>query len=94
MKIMSFNTQHCLNFITRKIDFDVMAEAIKTCRADIVGLNEMRDQGSHPEYGAQTSTLSSLTALDHYFFAKAINFPQGPYADWATIFRMIQYKSI
>lgn len=81
MKIMSFNTQHCLNFITRKIDFDVMAEAIKTCRADIVGLNEMRDQGSHPEYGAQTSTLSSLTALDHYFFAKAINFPQGPYGN-------------
>ena len=81
MKIMSFNTQHCLNFITRKIDFDVMAEAIKTCQADIVGLNEMRDQGLHPEYGAQTSTLSSLTALDHYFFAKAINFPQGPYGN-------------
>lgn len=81
MKIMSFNTQHCLNFITRKIDFDVMAEAIKTCQADIVGLNEMRDLGAHPEYGAQTSTLSSLTALDHHFFAKAISFPQGPYGN-------------
>jgi endonuclease/exonuclease/phosphatase family metal-dependent hydrolase len=81
MKIMSFNTQHCLNYISRKIDFDVMAEAIKNCEADIVGLNEMRDLGSHPEYDAQTSNLSELTALKHFFFAKAINFPQGPYGN-------------
>jgi endonuclease/exonuclease/phosphatase family metal-dependent hydrolase len=58
-----------------------MAEAIKNCEADIVGLNEMRDLGSHPEYDAQTSNLSQLTALKNFFFAKAINFPQGPYGN-------------
>ena len=37
MKIMSFNTQHCMNYITRKIDFQKMADAIKACDADLVG---------------------------------------------------------
>ena len=45
MKIMSFNTQHCLNYVERKIDFAIMAKAITDCGADIVGLNEMRGQG-------------------------------------------------
>ncbi len=29
MKIMSFNTQHCLNYIEKKIDFQIMADSIK-----------------------------------------------------------------
>ena len=28
MKIMTFNTQHCLNYLEQKIDFAVMAKAI------------------------------------------------------------------
>ena len=28
MKIMSFNTQHCFNYIERKIDFEIVAKAI------------------------------------------------------------------
>ena len=28
MKIMTFNTQHCLNYLEQKIDFSVMAKAI------------------------------------------------------------------
>ena len=31
MKVMSFNTQHCLNYLERKIDFQVMADAITRC---------------------------------------------------------------
>ena len=38
MKIMSFNTQHCLNYIERRIDFDVMAKAIADCGAEVVAL--------------------------------------------------------
>lgn len=34
MKIMSFNTQHCLNYISREIDFNIMADTIKKCGAD------------------------------------------------------------
>ena len=82
MKIMTFNTQHCLNYLKQNIDFNVMAKAILDCGADIVGLNEMRDQGIHKDYTPQVSTLSRLTGLSHHFFAKAIEFPnRGPYGN-------------
>ena len=73
MKIMSFNTQHCLNYLTRKIDFEIMAKTILDEGADIVGLNEMRGIGVDPEYTAQTEELARLTKMEHYFFAPAIN---------------------
>lgn len=72
MKIMSFNTQHCLNFIEQKIDYQTMADAIKKVNPDIVGLNEMRDTGPVSEYDKQTAILSELTELKHHYFAKAI----------------------
>ena len=82
MKIMTFNTQHCLNYLEQKIDFAVMAKAIGDCGADIVGLNEMRNQGTHRDYTPQVDTLSALTGLPHFFFAKAIEFTgRGPYGN-------------
>lgn len=72
LKIMSFNTQHCLNYITRKIDFPRMAEVIRESGADIIGLNEMRGAGEHPEYTAQTETLADILGF-HCYFAKAID---------------------
>lgn len=72
IKIMSFNTQHCLNYITRKIDFPLMTEVIRESEADIVGLNEMRGAGEHPEYTAQTETLAEALGFN-YYFAKAID---------------------
>lgn len=82
MKIMSFNTQHCLNYIERKIDFRIIADAIKECNADVVGLNEMRGEGEHPEYQAQTEMLSELTGLEYFYFAKAIDVKGGgPYGN-------------
>ncbi len=83
MKFMSFNTQHCLNYIKRNIDFDIMAEAIKTCGADVVGLNEMRSVCKDvSDYADQTAILSKLTGLNNYYFAEAIKF-QGvkPYGN-------------
>ncbi len=81
MKLMSFNTQHCLNYVTRAIDFEVMAEAVKACDADIVGLNEMRDGDTHPEFLRQTEILSGLTGLSHHVFARAIDLPEGLYGN-------------
>ena len=82
MKIMTFNTQHCLNFLKRNIDFEVMADAIKKCGADVVALNEMRGEGADPDYGAQTEILSRLTGLEHFYFAKAIDVEGcGPYGN-------------
>ncbi|MBQ2704321.1 MAG: endonuclease/exonuclease/phosphatase family protein [Clostridia bacterium] len=75
MKLMSFNTQHCLNYLEQKIDFNIMARTIKECDAHIVGLNEMRSFcESDSEYADQTAILSSLTGMQYYYFAEAIRF--------------------
>lgn len=81
MKIMSFNTQHCLNFLEQKIDYEIMAQAIKEVGADIIGLNEMFDGGEKAKYGYQTKKLSELTGIENYYFAKAINDYCGPYGN-------------
>ena len=82
MKIMSFNTQHCLNYIEQKIDFDIMAKAILETGADIVGLQEMRDKGETPEYEKQVEILANLTGMKYYYFDPAIYFTNlGPYGN-------------
>ncbi len=81
MKIMSFNIQHCLNYLEQKIDFKIMANAIKKCDADIVGINEIRGKGSDSDYTAQTEMLSLLTGLENYYFAPAFEFSYGPYGN-------------
>ena len=81
MKIMSFNTQHCLNYIERRIDFDVMARAIADCDADIVGLNEMRDGTEPPEFDAQCRILSEKCGLENFYFAKALTLKHGDYGN-------------
>lgn len=73
LKIMTFNTQHCLNFITRKIDFDVMANAIKEVDPDIVGLQEMRGAGFLPDYRDQVGILSYRLGMNGAF-GEAIKF--------------------
>ena len=80
MKIMTFNTQHCLNYITREIDFGVMAKAIKEVDADIVGLNEMRGKSDDPEFAEQVERLAELTEMPYFYFAPAI-YKRGPYGN-------------
>lgn len=72
MRIMTFNTQHCLNYLEQKIDFEIMAEAIRKVNPDIVGLQEMRGKGEAADYTDQVKTLSELTGMEHFCFAEAI----------------------
>ena len=82
MKYMSFNTQHCLNYLEQKIDFEIMAKTILDYDADIVGLNEMRGEGQDPDYTAQVEKLAALTGMPYYYFAKAIDVKdKGPYGN-------------
>ena len=81
MRIMSFNTQHCLNYVERRIDFDIMARAIIDCDADVVGLNEMRGIGPDPEFEAQTERLAELTGMRYYYFAPALHMKEGLYGN-------------
>ncbi len=73
LKILSFNTQHCLNFLTKQIDFDAVADLIRRLDADIVGLCEMRGKGAVQGYDAQVEILAEK--LGYYgYFAPAIMF--------------------
>ena len=97
MKIMTFNTQHCLNYIEQVIDFDIMAKAITDCGADIVGLNEMRDEGVHHEFIKQTKILAEKTGLENYYFAKAIELygEENPYGNGIiSRYKIVEAKTI
>ena len=81
LKIMTFNTQHCLNYLTSEIDYEIMAETILKQSPDIVSLNEMRDEGPMEGYDAQVKILSEKTGMRGYF-AEAISFDgQNPYGN-------------
>ena len=82
MKLMTFNTQHCLNFVDRKIDFDIMAKAIINCDADVIGLNEMRNKGVDSVYEDQVGILAELTGIEYKYFAEAIRVKgENPYGN-------------
>ena len=79
IKFMSYNTQHCLNFITQKIDFDIIVETIQRCEADVVGLQEILGKGTDPNFVAQAQILAERLGF-YYYFAKAIDFGENnPY---------------
>lgn len=79
VKFMSYNTQHCLNFITQEIDFDIIVDTIQRCEADVVGLREILGEGTDPNFVAQAKILAERLGF-YYYFAKAIDFGENnPY---------------
>ncbi len=72
MKIMTFNILHCMDYLSKKIDFRKYADEITASGADVVGLNEVRGKGLLAGYSAQAKRLGELTDMQHYF-GKAIN---------------------
>lgn len=73
LTLMTFNIQHCLNYRTRQIDFDLFAGIIRDSGADIIGLNEVNGSGMGAEYCAQAEILGEKLGFYNYF-AKAIDF--------------------
>ena len=76
--LMSYNTQHCMNFLTKEIDFDIMANTIRKCGADIIGLQEMFNLGETEEFTTQTKVLAEKLGFYHYF-AQATKLEGGKY---------------
>ena len=82
MKVMSFNTQNCLNYLEKKIDFEVMAKAINDYGPDVVGLQEMHGLGEREDYTDQVKRLSELCGMPYFYFAKATYFEgEGPFGN-------------
>jgi len=78
---MSFNVLHCEVWKRKCIDFDAFAAAILDSGADIIGLNEIRGQGTRDDYQAQAKILAEKTGF-YYYFAKAIDVGgENPYGN-------------
>lgn len=93
MKIMSFNTQNCLHYLEKRIDFEIMAKTINDYSPDVVGLQEMRGVGERADYEAQTEKLSALTGMPYCYFAKATYFEgEGPFGN--AILSKIPFESV
>lgn len=81
LNIVSFNTQHCRNFISGNVDYGKVAQLFKGLDADVIGLNEMRGEGTYNGYEAQMEKLAELMGY-YYFFAPAISFEgKNPYGN-------------
>ena len=81
LKIMTFNIQHGLGYLTRVIDLHAVADVIRAQDPDLVVLNEVRGAGTHPEYTAQTEAFAADLGW-HYAFGKALDVPGGgPYGN-------------
>lgn len=81
LKIMSFNVQHFLNYVTREIDFDLFEKTVRAFDPDILGLNEVYGLGPHPHYTGQAQILAERLGY-HWFFAPAIDEEDlGPYGN-------------
>ncbi|MBR6747796.1 MAG: endonuclease/exonuclease/phosphatase family protein [Clostridia bacterium] len=91
LKVMTFNMQHGLNYLKYKslpkdekydcIDIDLMADAIRKCDPDIVGLNEVRGRGEDPLYFDEAEQIAAKLGY-HCYFGHAIRFPgHGPYGN-------------
>lgn len=70
--VMSYNTQHCSNFHTGKLDYEAFASVIRESGADIVGLQEMRDEGTSADYQPQAKILAEKLGF-YYYFAQAMD---------------------
>ena len=79
--VMSYNVQHCRNYISGEINYDAVAATIQKYNADIIGLNEVRDEGPMEGYDAQARLLAERLGY-HYYFAKAIDVAgENPYGN-------------
>ena len=80
LKVMTFNTQHCLNYLEQKIDFDIMARTVKNFEPDIVGLNEMYFGGAAPNFSDQVGTLAQMCGYSYHYFGVTLEgAPFGQY---------------
>jgi endonuclease/exonuclease/phosphatase family metal-dependent hydrolase len=78
IRVMTYNILHCQDYIRSRregkdiIDYDLIADTIRSQNADIVVLNEVRGSGDHPGYENQTRILAEKAGYPYYRFGEAI----------------------
>ena len=78
LKIGTYNVCHCRNFenysnkgndIPEIVDIQKTAQTIKSLGLDVIGLNEVYDDGKKDVYVNQTKRLAELAGYEYYAFA-------------------------
>lgn len=89
MKIMTYNICSCHDYLEERtnnnkiIKIEGVSNVIKKYSPDIVGLNEVRDEGdNNPDFQAQARIIAKNIGYKYYYFAEAINpVGKGPYGN-------------
>lgn len=77
-KFMTFNIQHCRDYVKRVIDIDLMTRTIKKCNPDIIGLNEV--YGEYEDKPSQAQVIANKLGY-HYYYGKSIIYKGIPYGN-------------
>lgn len=73
MKIMTFNIQHCKNYLTEEIDYELFGRTLCEIDADVVGINEIYGGGEGSRFGDQVARLAEGGGYPYTYFARAIS---------------------
>ena len=73
MKILTFNVQHCKNFTTGEVDYELFGRTLRQVGADVVGINEIYGGGEGSRFGDQVARLAELGGYPYTYFARAIS---------------------
>ncbi|MBO5746642.1 MAG: endonuclease/exonuclease/phosphatase family protein [Clostridia bacterium] len=71
MRVMTFNVQHCLDFIKKEINVDLFAEAIRKQNVDVCCLNEVYNEGPRERNTDQSGYIAEKLGF-YPFFGEAI----------------------
>ena len=73
LTVMTYNIQHGHVHLSDpgRIDLTETAEVIRQSGADLIGLNEVRGRGDHPDYTAQVEQMAAYLGF-HCVFGRSI----------------------
>ena len=86
---MTFNIQHCRDYINRNIDVDLFVNTIKKCNPDIIGLNEV--YGEYENNKNQAKEIAEKLGFK-YYFGQAITWKGIPFGN--AILSKINFESV
>ncbi|HBP26280.1 MAG TPA: hypothetical protein DD618_04940 [Acholeplasmatales bacterium] len=78
INFMTFNIQHCKDYVKKTIDIKLMADTIKKCDGQIVGLNEVF--GASEAAPCQAKQIADLLQYQG-FFVQSIDFRGQPFGN-------------
>ncbi|MBR4880332.1 MAG: hypothetical protein IKU19_00255, partial [Clostridia bacterium] len=95
MKVMTFNIQHCHDWLGEKINIPLFADSIRRFGVDFCGLNEVRGAGAIPGYTDQTNKIGDALGFNRYFGEVIRVGGLGPYGNaFVTRYPVISAETI